>query len=369
VTAVRVLHLGFEDPAMPGAGGGSVRTHEINRRLVARGHQVTVLTTRFPGCADRVQDGVHYLHVGVGRGGNRWTRLLGYVQGLPGAARRHQADLVVEDFFAPFSSMAAPRWTGRPTIGMVQWLHARDKSRQYRLPLHLVERLGVRSHRRLVAVSHGTADKLRALNPAATVEVIENGVEAAAFDVDQTTGRDVVFIGRLEFGGKGLDLLLRAWASAVDSVEGDLVIAGGGPDEDRVRREVARLGLTDRVRFAGWVRGEAKWRLLAGARVVVVPSRHETFGMVALEALATATPVIAFDIPGLREVVPDGVGWRVPAFDVPALAERIRAVCADAESATAAGKAGRAFAEDFDWDVLAGRQDEVYRSVLAEVTR
>jgi Glycosyl transferase 4-like domain len=52
VRTVRVLHLGFEDPAMPGAGGGSVRTHEINRRLVARGHEVTVLTTRFPGCAD-----------------------------------------------------------------------------------------------------------------------------------------------------------------------------------------------------------------------------------------------------------------------------------------------------------------------------
>lgn len=362
---MRVLHLGFEDPAMPGAGGGSVRTHEINRRLAAMGHEITVLTTRFPGGGDRVQDGVRYLHVGVGRGANRWTRLLGYVAGLPAAARRHRADLVVEDFFAPFSSMAAPRWTGRPTVGMVQWLHARDKSRQYRLPLHLLERMGVRSHRRLVAVSQGTADALRALNPSARVEVIGNGVDAEAFDLEQRTGRDVVFLGRLEFGGKGLDLLLRAWAAVEAGVEGDLVIAGGGADEDRVRREVARLGLTDRVRFAGWVRGAAKLRLLAGARVVVVPSRHETFGMVALEALATATPVVAFDIPGLREVVPDGTGWRVPAFDVPALAARIREVCGDAELATTAGKAGRVFAEDFDWDVLAARQDEVYRSALA----
>jgi glycogen synthase len=366
VSAVRVLHLGFEDPAMPGAGGGSVRTHEINRRLVARGHDITVLTTRFPGCADRVQDGVRYLHVGPGRGGNKWTRLLGYVQGLPAAARRLPADLVVEDFFAPFSSMAAPRWTGRPTIGMVQWLHAGDKSRQYKLPLHVLERIGVRSHRRLVAVSEGTADKLRALNPAARVEVIGNGVERAAFAQPAAAGRDVVFIGRLEYGGKGIDLLLAAWAAVHDDVEGDLVIAGGGPDEDRVRREVARLGLTDRVRFTGWIGGPAKWRLLAGARVAVVPSRHETFGMVALEALAAATPVVAFDIPGLREVVPEGSGWRVPAFDVPALAARIRAACLDPALAGAAGLAGRRFAAGFDWDVLAGRQDEVYRSVLEE---
>src|SRR6185437_10314258 len=257
VRSVRVLHLGFEDPAMPGAGGGSVRTHETNRRLAARGHEITVLTTRFPGCVDRIQDGVTYLHVGAGRGGNKWTRLLGYVRGLPSAARKLPADLVVEDFFAPFSSMAAPRWTGRPTIGMVQWLH-------------VLERIGVRSHRLLVAVSQGTAERLRALNPAAQVEVIGNGVERAAFAVPACAGRDVVFVGRLEYGGKGLDLLLAAWAQVHRMVEGDLVIAGGGPDEDRVRREVERLGLAKRVRFAGWVTGEAKWRLLAGARLAVV---------------------------------------------------------------------------------------------------
>src|SRR3954452_9761244 len=203
---------------MPGAGGGSVRTHEINRRLVARGHEVTVLTTRFPGCADRVQDGVTYRHRGAGRGSNRGTRLLGYAAGLPFAARKVSADLVVEDFFAPFSSMAAPRWTGRPTIGMVQWLHAGDKSRQYKLPLHVLERIGVRSHRRLVAVSEGTADRLRALNPDARVEVIGNGVDRAAFAVPASAGRDVVYIGRLEYGGKGLDLLHAAWAAVLGQV-------------------------------------------------------------------------------------------------------------------------------------------------------
>ena len=93
---------------------------------------------------------------------------------------------------------------------------------------------------------------------------------------------------------------------------------------------------------------------------------RKTFGMVALEALATATPVVGFDIPGLREVVPDGCGWRVPPFDVPGLADRIRAACADPALAQAAGLAGRRFAAGFDWDVLAGRQDEVYRSVLEE---
>lgn len=101
--------------------------------------------------------------------------------------------------------------------------------------------------------------------------------------------------------------------------------------------------------------------------LVVVPSRHETFGLVALEALASATPVIAFDIPCLSEVVPPGAGWRVPPFDVDALADRIVESHTDDEQLAAAGRAGRMFAADYDWDVLAGRQADAYRAALDAV--
>ena len=369
--SLHVLHLGFEDPAMPGAGGGSLRTHEIDRRLVADGMDVTVFTTRFPGCVDRVQDGVRYVHVGAGPCGSRLSRTLGYVSGLPRAVRRHCAehrtDLVVEDFFAPFASMAAPRWTGRPTIGVVQWLGAGEKSAQYHLPLVPLQNFGVRSHRRLVAVSADTGAQLQAINPALEVEVIGNGVDPALFDQPQQAGRDVVYIGRLEYGGKGLDLLLDAWSRIHEQVDGDLVVAGQGHDEDRVRREVTRLGLDDRVRLVGWVRGEEKARLLAGARAVAMPSRIETFGIVAVEGFAAATPVVAFAIPSLREVVPDGAGFAVPAFEVEPYAQRLLQVCTDTELALKMGAAGRAFAAGYDWDALAARQAEVYRAAAVEV--
>jgi glycogen(starch) synthase len=362
---VRVLHLGFEDPLMPGAGGGSVRTHEINKRLVAAGHEISVLTTGYPGARPRVQDGVHYIHVGSGQGGNRLSRLTGYVAGLPIAVRRHPvADLVVEDFFAPFSTMAAPLWTGRPTIGVVQWLHARDKAREYGLPFHILERAGVRRHNHLIAVSQGVADRLHSINPRLRVDVIANGVDRAAFATAAQTGTDILFVGRLELLHKGLDFLLAAWAIACNRIEGKLVIAGAGPDEAHVRALAADLGVSHRVVFVGWVRGAEKFRLLASAKAVVVPSRHETFGMVALEALASATPVIAFDIPCLRDVVPSGAGWRVRPFDVAALAERIVAAAADDEGVAAAGRFGRVFAAEYDWDVLAAQQADSYRSAL-----
>ena len=363
---LRILHLGFEDPAMPGAGGGSKRTHEINRRLAAGGHEVTVLTTRFPGHRDRVQDGVHYVHIGYGAGRSRVTRTAGYALAAVRECRRRQADLVVEDFFAPVSSVAAPLWSGRPTVGVVQWLNAREKARQYRLPFHLVERFGVRRHARLVAVSHHVGATLQALNPGATVDVIGNGVSPSAALQARVAGPDVLFVGRLEIAQKGLDLLVQAWALAAPRIGGDLVVAGSGPDEPRLRELVAQAGLADRVRYAGWVDEPAAIALMAEARLVAMPSRFETFGMVAVEALATGTPVVAFDIDALREVLPAGCTRTVPAFDVEAYADALVQAYTDTAWITAAAPVARRFAAGYDWDVLAARQEAVYTAAASK---
>ncbi|MCF3138001.1 glycosyltransferase family 4 protein [Paenarthrobacter sp. AR 02] len=366
---MRVLHLGFEDPQMPGAGGGSVRTHEINRRLAAQGFHVTVVTTRYPGWQERVQDGVHYVPIGFGSGRNRLSRVVAYVARLPFEVRRRRemADLVVEDFFAPFSTMAAPLWTGRPTVGVVQWLHAEDKARQYKLPLHWMERLGVRKHRRLISVSQGIADRLTGINPDVQVDVIGNGVDPAAWIPEPRLGKDVLFIGRLEYGHKGLDLLLAAWSRCCDRVNGDLLIAGSGPDEARLREAIRDAGLTHRVRMLGWLSGEEKFRALSNARLMVVPSRHETFGLVAIDALATGTPVITFNIPCLREIVPPGAGWLVEAFDVDAFAEEIAIRYAQPGLEQAAAL-GREFATGYNWDALAAKQAQSYIDSLAALS-
>ncbi|GLW93606.1 glycosyltransferase [Actinokineospora globicatena] len=362
---LRVLHLGFEDPALPGSGGGAVRTHEMNRRL-ARDHDITVLTTRWPGCVDRVQDGVRYEHVGIGSGRTHLGRIAGYALALPFVSRRYAADLVVEDFFAPVSSIGAPLWTGRPTLGVVQWLNAREKSRQYRLPFFLVERVGVRTHRKLVTVSDGIAKRLRGMNAAAEVSVVANGVDAAAFDVRAPRGEDVVFVGRLEIAQKGLDLLISAFAAHADRMPGDLVLAGTGPDERRLRALAVEHGVERRVRFLGWVSGVAKYRLYAAARVVAVPSRFETFGMVALEAAACGSPVVAFDIDCLREVVPATAGVLVPAFDTAGYGRALVDLATDPVRVERLGWSGRHLARAYSWDRLAVDQDRVYRAAVRD---
>jgi glycosyltransferase involved in cell wall biosynthesis len=232
-TRIRVLHFGFEDPRRPGAGGGSIRVHEINRRLTTE-FDVTVVCARYPGSRSRVEDGVRYVHAGFGRLG-RTVSFLSYFVSVPFSLLMFPSDIVVEDFAAPFSSIAVPWLTRRPVIGVVQWLFAREKATQYRLPFHLVEQLGLHSHTDLIAVSEDLASELRERNPNADVTVIANGLDADAFTPRHLERSNSFYLGRLELAQKGLDLLIEAFAVVATDSDTDLLIGGDGPDEAAIR--------------------------------------------------------------------------------------------------------------------------------------
>lgn len=371
---MRILHLAFEDHRRPGSGGGSLRNREINRRLVARGHDVDVLAAAFRDCRPRTEDGVRYRHVGLPRG--YVPSLLTYQAALPAAAavaiRRMRPDLVVEEFAPPSTSVAVGHWTRRPTVGMVQGYFAAEKARQYHLPLRpmlAVERWGTRSHRHLIAVSDDLARRLRTVAPAATVTVIANGVDHAEIAKALATPQEsppadqaeLLFLGRLELDQKGLDLLLDSFAEIVRRRPMTrLTIAGNGKDRRRVAQMVAERGLEASVDLVGRVSGAQKWRLLSCAAVVVVPSRYETFGLTALEAMACATPVVAYDIDCLRDIVIRGGGDLVAPFDTDAYANAVLELLADPVQRRQRGEQGRLCAAAYDWDALCGAQEAAY---------
>lgn len=361
---MRILHLAFEDHRRPNSGGGAVRTHEINRRLAIR-HDVTVVTARYPGCAERVEDGVRYVHAGANLGS--YGSQLAYYLALPLVLRRRAADLVVEEIAPPFSSGLVPLWTRRPVVGVVQWLFAREKSRQYHLPFFVVEWLGIRAHHRFIAVSADLASRLRSINPRATVTTIHQGVDARAFDLSSRQRQDVLFLGRMEIAQKGLDLLVEAFAQIVSHTTAQLLIAGDGPDLERVRAMCRRLGILERVRFLGRVGGRAKLDLLASVQLVCMASRYEGFPLVAAEAMACASPILAFDIPCLREILQADAGVLVEAFDVRAYAAAMRALLEDRDACRTMGDAGRRRARSFDWETAAQRQEQVYLDAVNPV--
>lgn len=357
----QVLHLALEDPKRPGAGGGSVRTQEVNRRL-ADEFEITVVCARYRSSRSRIEEGVRYVHVGLPLG--YLPSILAYFACIPYALVRFPSDLVVEDFAAPFSSVAVPLLTGRPVVAVVQWLFAKEKALQYRVPFHWVERAGARSHVEMVAVSEDLACSLRRINPSARVTVVANGLSDAAFLPRERERSGVVYLGRLEVAQKGLDLGLRAFARAAHRVDDDLTLAGDGPDRAALEALAAELGIGDRVHFLGRIAYEDRFDFLAGASLVVMPSRYETFGMVAAEAMAQGTPVLAFDIPCLRALVNSNTGKVVPAFDVEAFADSLTELLADPGRRRALGEQAKLQVAELRWDELAPRQAEIYRAVL-----
>jgi glycosyltransferase involved in cell wall biosynthesis len=169
---------------------------------------------------------------------------------------------------------------------------------------------------------------------------------------------------------KGHLVLLRALAQARAQVpDVTLAIAGRGPLAPALRAYARELGVEDAVRFLGFV--SPVQAAIEDAAVVVVPSLGEGFGMVALEAMERARPVIASAVGGLPEIVADGeTGLVVPPADAEALAEATVSLAGDLARAAAMGGAGRERAlEQFTPERCVERVEALYvRALLAAPT-
>ncbi len=154
----------------------------------------------------------------------------------------------------------------------------------------------------------------------------------------------LLFVGAL-LRGKGIDILLKAMTEVPRPTR--LRILGTGKQEDMFRRQVAELGLADRVYFGGRASREELEVEYRRAACVIVPSRApETFGLTGPEALLRGTPVIASDVGGMGEWLHDGVtGLAFPSGDAGALATAIRRTLADPAEAQRLANAGRELCE------------------------
>jgi glycosyltransferase involved in cell wall biosynthesis len=161
-------------------------------------------------------------------------------------------------------------------------------------------------------------------------------------------------------------VLLRAFRRALERRPGlELRIAGRGPLDGGLKAYARELGIAGSVRFLGQV--SPVQAEIEQAAAVLIPSLGEGFGMVALEAMERARPVVATDIGGLSDIVRDGeTGVLVPPGDVERLAEALLAVVEDPARAATLGRAGRVRAvERFSEDRSTTRTELLYRALLS----
>jgi glycosyltransferase involved in cell wall biosynthesis len=201
--------------------------------------------------------------------------------------------------------------------------------------------------------------------PTEQVVVVPNAVDVASFDGIAAKHRvpaepfQIGFIGRLD-PIKRIEDLVAAMQGPLGPICGHLHIFGTGPERPHIEQTIQRLGLASQVTLHGAILGPHE--ALAMIDVLVLPSDAEGFGLVLIEAMAAAVPVVATRVPGIADVVVDGkTGVLIPARSPDAIREAVMRICTDRkvrESLTAAARAD--VQQRFAWDAVLRR----YRRLL-----
>ncbi|MGF1486267.1 MAG: glycosyltransferase [Prochloraceae cyanobacterium] len=241
----------------------------------------------------------------------------------------------------------------------------------------------------IVATSPQEKEHMRSLvSKQGNIEIIPCGTDIERFGkIDRDSARQelsidnkakvILYAGRFD-RRKGIETLVRALARQEVRQQDNLklIIAGGyrpgrsdGDEKERIEGIVKELNLDNITTFTGRLEHEQLSVYYAAADTVVVPSHYEPFGLVAIEAMSSGTPVVASNVGGLKyTVVPEETGLLAPAKDEKAFSEAIAKIISNPTWRQELGKKARARVEsEFSWDGVAASLDELYMSKLADL--
>ena len=378
---LHILIVGWEFPPSH-TGGLGVHCFELCQELTHLGHRVTFLSP-FPGPFTPVP-GVTFRHPGdrVGKAPEEyppayWSgdtpespfsdSIEGYNSWIAQLNLSEPVDVIhVHDWFGTVGGIGLAHRLRAP---LVMTVHSTEYDRSLGHPWgHILHReeVGIDAATRVIAVSRHLRQQLieRYQARPEKVRVIYNAVRPSErLERIDPEKRLVLYVGRLAVM-KGVDTFLRAAARVVPSFPDVLfVIAGEGPEYERLIHLAAHLGIGDRVMFLGKVSEEEREVLLSGSSVFVLPSVVEPFGIAALEAMAAGVPTIVSKTSGVAEIS-QGTTFRVDFWDVEEFASRIAELLEYPTLRAAMGDQGRWAALREGWPERARETLSVYLEAM-----
>ncbi len=395
---MRVLTLSWEYPPHV-VGGLGQHVADLAPALARRGLEMHVVTPMRQGGVSEEQQGGLYVHripmsiFGTGDFyGEAWQTnqvLGGYCHSL--IERQGPFDLIHNHDW--LTAIAARELKHAYRLPLVATIHATERGRgrgylsspQAERIHHTEWELTYEAWRVIVCTQY-MVQELRSYfgTPEDKIDVIPNGVNPEPFDAlegEDLSGfrrryalpeeKIVLYVGRI-VREKGVEILIRAAPQVLAQVpEAKFLIAGRGPELEAMRALVAEMHLENRVVLLGYISDEDRNRLLKVADCAVFPSLYEPFGIVALEAMAARTPVVASDVGGLREVVQHGeTGITIYPGDVASCAWGILHTLQHPEwAAMRVANALEKVRTVYNWDVIAGQTLAVYQRVVEERAR
>ncbi len=353
VTRVRVLIFTWRDAGHPEAGGSETYVERVCDVLVELGHEITIFTAGYDGASRSEQRaGRTYL-----RRGGRYSVYVMAAAHLFAARGRYDVVLDVQNG-VPFWT---PLWTRIPTVNLVHHVHREQWPEVFgpvssRIGWWLESRAApkVYSGRDYVTVSDATRQELVPLGiRAEQISVVHGGNDLPDKDGDAAIGKSaypsMVVLGRL-VPHKRVELALEAVAlHRAAHPELRLTIVGHGYWEADLKSRARDLGVSDAVRFTGFVSEDVKHSLLAESWLQLLPSVKEGWGLVVLEAGLHGTPTVAFRAAGgTTESVLDLATGLLADNDTDFL-NHVGLLLADQELREELGRAARDHAHKFSW--------------------
>ena len=352
---LRILVFNWRDTKHVWAGGAEVYLHEMAKRWVMAGHTVTLFCGN-DGHHSRneIIDGVTIIR----RGGLFTVYIWAFLYYL--LKLRGRFDVIVDsENGLPFFT---PLFTRLPVFLLIHHIH-QDlfRSGLYfpmdKIALVLEGKLMPLVYRnsRIITVSESSRKDILALGffKSKNISVVNPGIDPAIFFTSpKTRYPSFVYLGRIR-AQKNIDVAIRAFASVVRKhPKARLSIAGWGDKIDELIKLTKSLKLAKSVKFLGKTSDKDRVKLLGRSWAMLQPSSLEGWGITVIEANACGTPVIASDVPGLRDsVLHDESGFLVPAKNEFALAEAMKVLIDLPDHRARLSQNAIAWSHNFNWDV------------------
>lgn len=293
-----------------------------------------------------------------------------------GIAEKEEFDIIhAHDWLSFKAGVAAKKMSGKPLIVHV---HATTfdicGGNNFDQRVYEIEKEGMEIADRVIAVSQYTKNLIvekYGIDPD-KIEVVHNGIDVHETETQEEDPRInaikasgnklVIFIGRLTVQ-KGPDYFIQAAKKVLEFYpKVNFVIAGSGDMEHQLIQEAAALGISDKVLFAGFLRGNELNRLYRMADLFVMPSVSEPFGLTALESAANGTPVLLSKQSGVSEVLTHAL--KADFWDTDEMTNKIMAVLNFDSLQMTLKDNGRTEAIKHNWDIAANKVVDVYKKIL-----
>ncbi len=375
--------------AIPHTFKGGIQTHvwELSRALHSRGHEVSILTAG-----------------SLRQGSNDWELEGIHIYEIPYLPTRYIPVLSHTISELSFNLVAA-RWIER-NADKFDIIHAHGRSgylypgvKNRKLPcittvhrlysieipwskkeynnvidrtLHLksvnyFEKTSVNHSDAVIAISEEVMKELWAIQaPEEKIRLIYNGVDInISIQQNKPAGKQLLFVGRLN-EIKGIYPLVESMLKVRSDIH--LKMLGDGVEMEFLQKYIIKLGLQDRIELAGRQPIEEVFRQLEQSYALILPSYHESQGIVLMEANLASKPTLGSDVPGINEmIVPGKNGYLFPAGDSTAMANAINQLFENQEEAARLGAWGRAWVmSNFGWGKIAGEVEVLYETIIVK---